>query len=113
MPFWRVIGWRFRIRRGIGHGRNGHRGGGGAVCVPDGHQPCRQATGDPVLQPYAGDLAARQLSDTNCTTLTLGASVSLGAQVLAPELEADEEWKIRTVVDRLNTNVCPAARVWR
>jgi hypothetical protein len=53
------------------------------------------------------------LSDTNCTTLTLGASVSLGAQVLAPELEADEEWKIRTVVDRLNTNVCPAARVWR
>ena len=67
-----------------------------------------EAGADPVLQPYAGDLTARQLSDTNRATLTLGASVSRGTQVLAPELEADEELKIRTVVDRLNTNVCPA-----
>jgi RHS repeat-associated protein len=67
-----------------------------------------EAGGNPVLQPYAGDLASSQLSDTNRTTLTLGSSVSRGTQVLAPELEADEELKIRTVVDRMNTNVCPS-----
>ncbi len=67
-----------------------------------------EAGGNPVLQPYAGDLAASQLSDTNRTTLTLGSSVSRGTQVLAPELEADEELRIQTVVDRFNTNVCPA-----
>ncbi len=67
-----------------------------------------EAGGDPVLQPYAGDLASTQLSDTNRTTLTLGASVSRGTQVLTPELEADTELVIRTVVDRMNTNVCPA-----